>query len=92
MMTRSVAAFNCKSLGIPIDLVRPEDDPDTSWDGCLVDKSRIVSRGVNDDIGSNIDNTEPTRKSFIFLALLIVAAIVVALYFIVHRKNKTKAN
>ena len=88
MMTGSIAGFNCKSFGVPIDLVRVEDDPDTSWDGCLVDKSRIVTKGVTTFIRNNESDEKPSKVMLIVILVLLLGV----LYLIFHRRRQTKSN
>ncbi len=44
-MTESIAAFNCTALGATI---RPmsQEQPDSGWDGCWVQKSKISEKGL----------------------------------------------
>ena len=89
VMTGSVAGFNCKSIGSPIDLINPKDDPNTSWDGCLVDKSHITTKGVSIDTVLNIKPREKSSKIFL---PLIGAAIIGALYLSIRRRKHIKPN
>ncbi|MDP3772302.1 MAG: hypothetical protein Q8Q94_02930 [bacterium] len=88
MMTGSVAGFNCKSFGNPIELIS-KDDPDTSLDGCLVDKSRITSKGISPGGAPSVELTEKSSK--IVLSLVAIVAIV-TIYFIIRRQRKIKSN
>ena len=88
-MTGSFAAFNCESLGEPIDLVSPEDNPNTSWDGCLVDKSKIATKGST----TNFFDSTPTERSFRnFLLVVIIIIILGMVYFLVRKLNKSRKN
>ena len=89
MMTGSVAGFNCKSFGSPVELINPKDDPDESWDGCLVDKSRITPKGVSASITPNAESTEKSSK---ILLPLIGLAIIGGLYFIIRKRKQIKSN
>lgn len=88
VMTGSVAGFNCKSLGIPIELIS-KDDPDESWDGCLVDKTRITSKGISSNI---TPSAEPTEKSSKIVLSFVAIAVIVGLYLIIRRQRKIKSN
>ena len=68
MMTGSIATFNCGSLGTPIDLVS-EDDPNTSLDGCLVNKEKIITKGVTTFTPSGESDE---KSSIIILSVLLV--------------------
>jgi hypothetical protein len=45
MKTGSVAVFNCKPLGVAFDLLS-KDNPDIGWDGCLVKKTKVTTKGI----------------------------------------------
>lgn len=83
MMTGSIAAFNCKSLGTPIDLIK-EDDPDTSWDGCIVDKSLIVTKGVT----TSESNELPEKSSQIIKPIVVLIIILCVIAYILSQRRK----
>jgi len=59
MKTGSVAVFNCKPLGVGFVLLS-KDNSDIGWDGCLVKKTKITTKGISRPLGVD----EIIKKTF----------------------------
>lgn len=83
MMTGSIAIFNCEQLGTPMDVLS-EDNP-SSWDGCLIEKSKVATKGVT-------FVNELTKKPFKDAVLgAIVIIFIVIVYFIFRKRQRVKS-